>query len=104
MMKELVSCAEFFQHLYYVVCCIVVLYCCIVLAFGDISYQKSADFWFGLRLQNASKDENPTDKKVKAINHTVTRMLVITFEAEDKLFQECKCVVKFLRNHFLWLY
>lgn len=98
MMKELVSCAEFFQHLYYVVCCIVVL------AFGDISYQKSADFWFGLRLQNASKDENPTDRKVKAINHTVTRMLVITFEAEDKLFQECKCVVKFLRNHFLWLY
>lgn len=37
MMKELVSCAEFFSSM-----------CIVLLAFGDISYQKSADFWFGL--------------------------------------------------------
>ncbi len=35
-------------------------------------------------------------EKMKEIDPTVTRMLVSAFEIEDKLFEECNCVDKFL--------
>ena len=37
-------------------------------------------------------------EKVKTINPAVTRILMSAFEVNDKLFQECNCVDKFLQK------
>ena len=37
-------------------------------------------------------------EKMKAINPAVTRVLMSAFEVSDALFQECKCVDKFLQK------
>jgi DNA-binding NtrC family response regulator len=37
-------------------------------------------------------------EKMKTINPAVTRVLISAFEVDDKLFQGCKCVDKFLQK------
>ena len=37
-------------------------------------------------------------EKIKAINPAVTRLLISAFEVNDELFQDCKCVDKFLQK------
>ena len=37
-------------------------------------------------------------EKIKDINPTVTRVLISAFEIQDEVFQECKCVDKFLQK------
>ena len=37
-------------------------------------------------------------EKMKEINPTVTRMLMSAFEIQDKLFEQCKCIDKFLQK------
>ena len=37
-------------------------------------------------------------EKMKAINPAVTRLLISAFEVNDDLFQDCKCVDKFLQK------
>jgi response regulator RpfG family c-di-GMP phosphodiesterase len=37
-------------------------------------------------------------EKMKAINPAVTRLLISAFEVNDELFQDCKCVDKFLQK------
>ena len=37
-------------------------------------------------------------EKIKDINPTVTRILISAFEVQDRLFQECNCVDKFLQK------
>ena len=37
-------------------------------------------------------------KQMKEINPTVTRMLMSAFEIQEELFEQCKCVDKFLQK------
>ena len=36
--------------------------------------------------------------KIKEVNPAVTRIMISAFEIQDELFQECKCIDKFLQK------
>ena len=41
--------------------------------------------------------------KIKDVNPAVTRIMMSAFEIQDELFQECKCVDKFLQKPVLMI-